>query len=114
MFFQYIYVAILHLITLVYFFVLNNVLISCKCRVKIVPYVMTWDGIVTKCHKKYITEIGLQPKTEAYIQALVMRKTLESLSFERRRGLEEELLSEEPEMMSKRLLEDDQRFKVIA
>ncbi|KAM0677834.1 hypothetical protein BDAP_001685, partial [Binucleata daphniae] len=72
---------------------------------------MTWDGIVTKCHKKYITEIGLQPKIEAYIQALVMRKTLESLSFKRRRGLEEGLLSEEPEMMSKRLLEDDQSFK---
>ena len=57
---------------------------------KIIPYVMTWEGLVTKYHKKYRSEIGIQPKTEAYIQSLVLKKTLESISFERRRGLEEE------------------------
>ena len=36
------------------------------------------------------SEIGIEPKTEAYIQLLVLKKTLESISFERRRGLEEE------------------------
>ncbi len=41
-------------------------------------------------HKKYRSEIGIQTKTEAYIQSLVLKKTLESISFERRRGLEEE------------------------
>ena len=51
---------------------------------------MTWEDFVTKYHKKYRSEIGIQPKTEAYIQSLVLKKTLESISFERRRGLEEE------------------------
>ncbi|KAL4720527.1 hypothetical protein ACJJTC_010844 [Scirpophaga incertulas] len=32
----------------------------------------------------------IQPKTEAYIQSLVLKKTLESISFERRHGLEED------------------------
>ncbi|KAM0679083.1 hypothetical protein BDAP_000463 [Binucleata daphniae] len=62
---------------------------------------MTWDGIVTKCHKKYVADIGIQPKTEAYIQSLVLRKTLESLSFEKRRGLEEDDQREELEVIAK-------------
>ncbi|KAM0676528.1 hypothetical protein BDAP_002890 [Binucleata daphniae] len=75
-----------------------------KFKVKILPYVITWDGIATKCHKKYISEIGIQPKTEAYIQTMVPRKTLKSLSFLRRRGLEEEGLSEDPEEVYERML----------
>ncbi|KAL4713348.1 hypothetical protein ACJJTC_016816 [Scirpophaga incertulas] len=55
-----------------------------------IPYVITWDGLVTKYHKKYRKKIGIQPKTEAYIQSLVLKKTLESISFERRHGLEED------------------------
>ena len=57
---------------------------------KIILYVMTWEGLVTKYHKKHRDEIGITPKTEAYIQSLVLKKTFESVSFERRRGLEEE------------------------
>ena len=51
---------------------------------------MTWDGCVTKFHTKYRSGIGIQPKTEAYIQSVVLKKTLESISFDRRRGLEED------------------------
>ena len=50
----------------------------------------TWEGLVTKYHKKHRSEIGINTKTEAYIQSLVLKKTLESISFDRRRGLEEE------------------------
>ena len=57
---------------------------------KIIPYVLTWEGLVTKYHKKHRSEIGINTKTEAYIQSLVLKKTLESISFDRRRGLEEE------------------------
>ncbi|KAI4291886.1 hypothetical protein PAPHI01_1160, partial [Pancytospora philotis] len=42
-----------------------------KCGVKIVPYVMTWDGVVTKCHRKYVSELGIPPNVEAYIQSRV-------------------------------------------
>ena len=51
---------------------------------------MTWKGLVTKYHKKHRNEIGITPKTEAYIQSLVLKKTFESISFDRRRGIEEE------------------------
>ena len=57
-----------------------------KCTTKIIPYVMTWDGIVTSYHKRYSREIGLADSVEAYIQTIVLKKTLESISFEHRRG----------------------------
>ncbi len=73
-----------------YDLVANELALTYKCKIKIIPYVMTWEGLVTKYHKKYRNEIGIQTKTEAYIQLLVLKKTLESISFERRKGLEEE------------------------
>ena len=61
-----------------------------NCKTRIIPYVMTWDGIVTKFHGKYSKEIGLTTKIEAYIQYIVIKKTLESISFEyRREGAEQ-------------------------
>ena len=51
---------------------------------------MTWEGSVKKYHKKHRIEIGILTKTEAYIQSLVLKKTLESISFDRRRGIEED------------------------
>ncbi|KAM0677151.1 hypothetical protein BDAP_000649 [Binucleata daphniae] len=87
-----------------YDLVANELAMMYKCRVRILPYVMTWDGLVTRCHKKYVKEIGIEPKTEAYIQSLVLRKTLESLSFERRRGLEEETLQMDAIKISEKLI----------
>ena len=42
---------------------------------------------MTKCHKKYISELDVPPNVEAYIQTRVLRRTLESVSFEARRGI---------------------------
>ncbi len=67
-----------------------NYLLTYKCKVKIIPYVMTWEGLVTKCHKNHRNEIKISLNTEAYIQSLVLKKTLESISFDHRRGIEEE------------------------
>ena len=61
-----------------------------KCQARIIPYVMTWEGIVTKYHHKHVEAIGLNPNIEAYIQSIVLRKTLESISFEYRRGSSEQ------------------------
>ena len=47
---------------------------------------MTWDGIVTKYHSQYLKEIDLNSTIEVYIQSRVIKKTLESISFEYRRG----------------------------
>ena len=40
-----------------------------KCEVKIIPYVMTWEGVVTKHHQRHSKALGLTPRIEAYIQA---------------------------------------------
>lgn len=56
---------------------------------------MTWDGVVTNYHKKYIQELGIQPSLEAYIQSVVLKKTLESISLERRRGHDQDEAGEE-------------------
>ncbi len=73
-----------------YDLVANELALSYKCKVKIIPYVMTWEGLVTKYHNKHRNEIGISQKTEAYIQSLVLKKTFESISFDRRRGIEED------------------------
>jgi hypothetical protein len=55
-------------------------------KTKIIPYVMTWDGIVTNFHNIYKGELGLDNRVEAYIQTRVLKMTLESCSMEARRG----------------------------
>ncbi|KAI4290998.1 hypothetical protein PAPHI01_0272 [Pancytospora philotis] len=67
-----------------------------QCKTKTISYVMTWDGVVTKYHRKYSKEIGITDSIEAYIQMIVLKKTLESISFDYRRGFEPEDASEEP------------------
>ena len=47
---------------------------------------MTWDGMVTNYHRNHLKEIGIADSVEAYIQTIVLKKTLESISFEYRRG----------------------------
>ncbi|KAI5177417.1 hypothetical protein PAEPH01_2471 [Pancytospora epiphaga] len=49
---------------------------------------MTWDGMVMNDHKQYSREIGLTDSVEVYIhiQTIVLKKTLESISFKYRRG----------------------------
>ena len=69
-----------------YDLIANELALSYKCKVKIIPFMITWNGVVTKYYKKHSKEIGLQPEVEAYIQTVVLKKTLESISFERRRG----------------------------
>ncbi len=56
-----------------------------KCKTRIIPYVMTWDGCVTTYHKKHISSLGLSVSTESYIQTRVLKKTLESISLDFRR-----------------------------
>ncbi|TBU15418.1 putative Dcp1-like decapping protein, partial [Hamiltosporidium tvaerminnensis] len=47
-----------------------------KCSVEIIPYVMTWDGIVTKYHKSYLKRLEIPMNVEAYIQSIVLKKTV--------------------------------------
>ncbi|TBU04765.1 hypothetical protein CWI37_0091p0060 [Hamiltosporidium tvaerminnensis] len=38
-----------------------------RCSVEIIPYVMTWDGIVTKYHKSHLKRLEIPMNVEAYI-----------------------------------------------
>ena len=67
----------------------NKLGLEYKCKTRIIPYVMTWDGVVTKHHRRYVKEIGLTEVIEAYIQTIVLKKTLESISFEHRRAADD-------------------------
>ncbi|TBU12772.1 hypothetical protein CWI38_0635p0030, partial [Hamiltosporidium tvaerminnensis] len=61
----------------------------------IISYVMTWDGIVTKYHKSHLKRLEIPMNVEAYIQSIVIKKTVETISFDRRRELESGLNAEE-------------------
>ncbi|KAF9762359.1 hypothetical protein NGRA_2079, partial [Nosema granulosis] len=67
----------------------NEVGLMYKCKVRIIPYVMTWDGCVTAYHRKHVRSLNLSTSTETYIQSRVLKKTLESISFEHRQGHQE-------------------------
>jgi hypothetical protein len=58
-----------------------------KCRTRIIPYVMTRDGVVTNFHRRYRNDPGITPIIEAYIQSRVLKTMLEAISFEKRRGI---------------------------
>ncbi|TBU10474.1 hypothetical protein CWI38_1737p0010 [Hamiltosporidium tvaerminnensis] len=49
---------------------------------------MTWDGFVTKYHKSYLKSLQIPQNVITYIQSIVLKKTVESIPFDRRRGLE--------------------------
>ena len=34
-------------------------------KTKIIPCVITWDGVVTKYHKKYLQQMQISPNIEA-------------------------------------------------
>ncbi len=58
-------------------------------KTRIIPYVLTWDVIVTKFNKKYIKKIGLTTKIQSYIQFIVLKKTLESIPYDYKRNSQE-------------------------
>jgi hypothetical protein len=58
-----------------------------KCKVRIIPYVMKCDGCVTHFHRNHVKLLNLSKSTETYIQSKVLKKTLESISFEYRQGV---------------------------
>jgi hypothetical protein len=57
-----------------------------KCKTTIIPYVLTWDGIVTSFHKKYQKQLGVDRYIVAYIQSVVLKRTFESISLEFRQS----------------------------
>lgn len=82
------------------------------CKTTIIPYVITWDGIVTKFHKKYTKDIGITDKIEAYIRFITLKKTLESISFDyRREG--DETVEENLEIIRLEKVDDDENVAAV-
>ncbi|KAF7684774.1 hypothetical protein TCON_0018 [Astathelohania contejeani] len=67
----------------------NELGLLCKAKTKIILYVMTWDGVVTKYYRNYLKELNITLTIEAYIQSTVLKKTLETISLEYRRSIED-------------------------
>ncbi|TBU12168.1 hypothetical protein CWI38_0870p0040 [Hamiltosporidium tvaerminnensis] len=49
---------------------------------------MSWDGIVKKYYKRYVKRLQIFMNVEAYIQSRVLKKKVETISFDRRRRLD--------------------------
>ena len=73
----------------------NELSLVHKCKVNIIPYVLTWDGIVTTYHEKYRKDLKVTNRIEAYIQSKVLHKTLESVSLDYRRKCEDGISEKE-------------------
>ncbi|XP_029655289.1 uncharacterized protein LOC115228998 [Octopus sinensis] len=56
------------------------------CKVFVIPCVMTWEGIVSKYHKGYLRQLGVDRYIQAYMQSTVLKRTLESASVDARRS----------------------------
>ncbi|KAI5169555.1 hypothetical protein PAEPH01_0809 [Pancytospora epiphaga] len=64
----------------------NKLSAEMRCKTKIIPYVMAWDDVVMSYHKQYLKEIGLTDSIEMYTRMIVLKKTLETISYGHRRG----------------------------
>ncbi|KAF7684287.1 hypothetical protein TCON_0519, partial [Astathelohania contejeani] len=62
-----------------------------KAKTKIISYVMTWDGVVTKYHRNYLKKLNLYFTIEAYFQLMVLKKKLETILLEYRRSIEDDI-----------------------
>ena len=45
-----------------YDLIANEIALTYKCKVKIIPYVMTWEDLVTKCYTEVKSGFQLRPK----------------------------------------------------
>lgn len=48
---------------------------------------MTWEGYIRKKSSKSIKSIGLAKNEQAFIQSLALKRTLEMMKVEEKRGL---------------------------
>ena len=80
---------------------------------KIIPYVLNWEGIVPKYHKKYCKELEITSEIKAYIQSKVLKCTLESISFDYWRGREEKL-EDDPRTEEKCIMESKECVEALS
>lgn len=57
----------------------------------IIPYVMTWDGVMIICHKKYIRQLEKTPTNRGIHPVFNTKEDLETIYFEHCRGTKDGL-----------------------
>ncbi|XP_029656130.1 uncharacterized protein LOC115230029 [Octopus sinensis] len=65
----------------------NELSILYDAKVKIIPVVLTWDGVVSRYFKNYMDKLSIEKATRIYIQSVVLKRTLENMVVERRHGV---------------------------
>ena len=55
-------------------------------EVKVIPIVITWDGLVTRYNRIYMEQLGISKKIQAYIQAQTIKRTCESILIDARKS----------------------------
>ncbi|XP_029655769.1 uncharacterized protein LOC115229584 [Octopus sinensis] len=65
----------------------NELSILYDAKVKIIPVVLTWDGVVSRYFKNYMDKLSIEKATRTYIQSVVLKRTLESMVVEHRHGV---------------------------
>ncbi|TBT97841.1 hypothetical protein CWI36_2684p0010, partial [Hamiltosporidium magnivora] len=66
-----------------------------KFSAEIIPYIVTCDGIVAKYHKIYLKRLQISMNIKAYMQSIVLKKTAETIFFDRGRGFNSRLNAKE-------------------
>ena len=57
--------------------------------VKIIPIIISWEGVMSKQVAKNLTYLGLAPSEVAYIQTRILKRTLETISLGERRSIDQ-------------------------
>ena len=83
------------------------------CKTEVIPYAITWDGIVSKYHKGYRKRIGVSDRTHAYTQYLALKNTLEIILRDAKGGdyskpLEEEAIENAIDKLCNEYSEEDE------
>ena len=59
-----------------------------RCIARSVFYVVTWDGLAARCHRKRAREVGFFTEMHTYCSKRVSQRMLEARPFEVQRGIE--------------------------
>jgi hypothetical protein len=64
-------------------------------KVTIIPVVLTWDGLVTRYFQRYMRQLQVSDKLQAYIQTVVLKRTCESILIDCQKEQRGDWLEEE-------------------
>ena len=53
-------------------------------KITLIPIVLTWDGLVTRHFSRYMRQLGISERLQAYIQTKVLKRTCESVIIDAR------------------------------